>query len=128
MKTYSRNVDVLKEFGVNYERWPRSAKAVETIVWMPCVATSVNCEFPDEWKNIVSANGKEIYEMFPLNNAKARARQLSERNKKQIRLVFAHKITAASPCRGADRRYRFMGIFKFDRSDANGVYYKRLDF
>jgi len=95
---------------------------------MPCVATNVNCEFPDEWMNIVSSDGKEIYEMFPLNNARARAKQLSEKNKKRIRLVFAHKITETSPCRGADRQYRFIGIFKFDRADANGVHYKRLDF
>ena len=53
---------------------------------MPCVAANVNCEFPDEWKNIIFADDKEIYEMFPLNNAKARDRQLSEKNKK-IRLM-----------------------------------------
>ena len=92
---------------------------------MPCVAANGNCEFPDEWKNIIFADDKEIYEMFPLNNAKARDRQLSEKNKKQIRLVFAHKISATSPSRGTDRRYRFVGIFKFDRLDANGVYYRR---
>ena len=125
---YSRNVDVLKEFGFDYSKWPKSSKVVDTIVWMPCLAKDANAEFPDEWINLLLAGGDEIYEMFPKGDAKKKKAQLSERNKKLIRIVFAHLITKATPCKGKPRQYRFIGLFAYDRADTNGVYYKKLMF
>ena len=80
-KVYSRNVDVLKEFGFNYARFPRASKRVETIVWTTCVAKDANAEFPDKWANILLDGGKEIYEMFPKGDVKKKMAQLSDRNK-----------------------------------------------
>lgn len=127
-KTYAKNVDVLRDFGFDYVKWPKSSKAVDAIVWTPCVAKDVNADFPDQWANVISADGKEIYEMIPKGDAAALAKQTSEKNKKCLRIVFAHMITSVTPCKGAMRRYRFIGLFKFDRSDAKGVHYKRLEF
>ena len=127
-KVYSRNVDVLKEFGFNYARFPRASKRVETIIWTTCVAKDANAEFPDKWANILLDGGKEIYEMFPKGDVKKKMAQLSDRNKKLIRIVFAHMITKSTPCKGKPRQYRFIGLFAYDRADTNGVYYKKLTF
>lgn len=126
-KVYPRNVDVLKEFGFNYLRFPRATKHIETIVWTTCVAKDTKAEFPDEWVNLLLNDGEEIYEMFPKGNMKKRQRQVSERNKKTLRIVFAHMITQSTPCHGKPRQYEFIGLFRYDRADGNGVYYRKIE-
>lgn len=128
MKTYNRNVDILSEFKLGpYKAWPRSTKRIDTIIWMPCVAYTEDADFPDEWVNLLSKDGKSIYEKFPKGDVKKRQWQVSERNRKLLRVVHASILPNGKTGNRQVRKYRFLGLLMFDRTDAEGVHYRKIE-
>jgi hypothetical protein len=127
MKTYSRNIDVLREFGFDYKSFPRGGKTINAFLWTPCVAYTEDADFPDEWVNILSRDGKDIYEKYPKDDTKARQKVLSERSRNTVRIVYASPLTQGRTGRPRERKYRFIGLFKYYRHDTDGVHYRKLD-
>ena len=128
MKTYNRNVDILSEFKLGpYKAWPRSTKRIDTIIWMPCVAYAEDADFPDEWVNLLLKDGKSIYEKFPKGDVKKRQWQVSERNRKLLRVVYASILPNGKTGNRQVRKYRFLGLFMFDRTDVEGVHYRKIE-
>ena len=128
MKTYNRNVDILSEFKLGpYKAWPRSTKRIDTIIWMPCVAYTEDADFPDVWVSLLSKDGKSIYEKFPKGDVKKRQWQVSECNRKLLRVVYASILPNCKTGNRQVRKYRFLGLFMFDRTDAEGVHYRKIE-